>query len=278
MPPSTSRTCSSSRSNAASHGSLRNHHSFDYNHDQERTDIHSFDNLRSNTVTSATLDSYPFISDLPDTLLLDFDIQTSQDSFHPPTTVLDDFQQYDSIYADTLPSSFPDFETNALDSSNDAMDFSLFEFNDQPVSTDSPTSAQNYPFQQSFATLFQPCASDISNETPLINDQTIVQISSDPSTSPRPSPPTLSSTSVSRSATSTDGGGSRPRSPVLRSRVEKRQANTVAARRYRQKRQDHVAELEAALKAMQDERDSLRVRVGELEGETRVLNGLVSGS
>jgi len=62
------------------------------------------------------------------------------------------------------------------------------------------------------------------------------------------------------------------------SRVEKRKANTMAARRYRQKRLDRISELESALKATQLERDALKVQVAKLQGETHVLKDLVHGS
>jgi hypothetical protein len=59
------------------------------------------------------------------------------------------------------------------------------------------------------------------------------------------------------------------------SKIVKRQLNTQAARRYRQKRVDQVSSLEAALKAVQDERDALKVRVARLEGETDTLKKLL---
>ena len=66
-------------------------------------------------------------------------------------------------------------------------------------------------------------------------------------------------------------------SSVSSSRIEKRQANTLAARRYRKKRLDQVAELEAALKATQIERDALKVQVAKLQAETQILKDIVRG-
>ncbi len=63
--------------------------------------------------------------------------------------------------------------------------------------------------------------------------------------------------------------------PASSSRVEKRKANTLAARRYRQKRLDRVAELESALQETQLERDALKMQLAKLEGETSVLRDLV---
>jgi hypothetical protein len=61
------------------------------------------------------------------------------------------------------------------------------------------------------------------------------------------------------------------------SKIVKRQLNTQAARRYRRKRVDQVTSLEAALAAVQAERDALKVRVARLEGETDVLKRLLEG-
>ena len=64
-------------------------------------------------------------------------------------------------------------------------------------------------------------------------------------------------------------------SSVSRSRIEKRRANTLAARRYRQNRLDRLSELETALKETQLERDALKEQVARLQGETQVLRDLV---
>lgn len=64
-------------------------------------------------------------------------------------------------------------------------------------------------------------------------------------------------------------------SAVSTSRVEKRKANNLAARRYRQNRVQQVAELQSALKATELERDALKVQVAKLQGENLVLGDLV---
>jgi hypothetical protein len=56
-------------------------------------------------------------------------------------------------------------------------------------------------------------------------------------------------------------------------RIVKRTRNTLAARRYRQRRVDQMSDLEAALKETQAERDALKVRVARLEGELDALRG-----
>ncbi|KFY04127.1 hypothetical protein V491_09469 [Pseudogymnoascus sp. VKM F-3775] len=60
------------------------------------------------------------------------------------------------------------------------------------------------------------------------------------------------------------------------SAIRKRKLNTLAARRYRQKRVDQVTELETALKNTQRERDDLSVRVARLEGELGALRQMLN--
>ncbi|KAL4781356.1 hypothetical protein BJX76DRAFT_350228 [Aspergillus varians] len=59
------------------------------------------------------------------------------------------------------------------------------------------------------------------------------------------------------------------------SRISKRQLNTMAARRYRQRRLDQMAQLEEELAAVKRERDELKMRVSKLEGETEALRSMV---
>lgn len=59
------------------------------------------------------------------------------------------------------------------------------------------------------------------------------------------------------------------------SRVTKRRLNTLAARRYRQRRVDQVKNLEAELEKVKRERDELMLRVSKLEGETDILRSLL---
>ncbi|OGE46705.1 hypothetical protein PENARI_c118G11162 [Penicillium arizonense] len=54
-------------------------------------------------------------------------------------------------------------------------------------------------------------------------------------------------------------------------RASRRRLNTLAARRYRQRRVDRTHELEAELDAIKQERDALKMRVSKLEGEANVL-------
>lgn len=117
-------------------------------------------------------------------------------------------------------------------------------------------------------------ASSLDNLTAFNNDDTIVD---NPLAShPDPTPDPVSAGSKSNSSPkdiSSNPGSNSPSS----CRIEKRKANTLAARRYRQKRLDRVAELESALEATRLERDTLKVQVAKLQGETQVLRALVCG-
>jgi len=84
------------------------------------------------------------------------------------------------------------------------------------------------------------------------------------------------STPGSRSRSSPGDNKSRPVSGTeSSSRVEKRKANTIAARRYRQKRNDQVAELEAELVKTRLEKDAFKEQVLKLQGETEILKDLL---
>lgn len=61
-------------------------------------------------------------------------------------------------------------------------------------------------------------------------------------------------------------------------RVTKRQRNTEAARRYRQRKMDRVTELEDALEEIRKERDELKLKLARSEAEADVLRGMVRKS
>lgn len=58
--------------------------------------------------------------------------------------------------------------------------------------------------------------------------------------------------------------------------IEKRRRNTLAARRFRQKQQDRVVNLEAELSKVTKERDELKVLLARYQGETEALRKLVA--
>lgn len=57
-------------------------------------------------------------------------------------------------------------------------------------------------------------------------------------------------------------------------RENKRMRNTLAARKYRQKGRDRIAELEKALEEVTKERDEMKLRLAGMEGEMKVLREL----
>jgi hypothetical protein len=75
--------------------------------------------------------------------------------------------------------------------------------------------------------------------------------------------------SKNSSPVSTQGSSASP------SKIKKRTLNTLAARRYRQRRVDQVSGLETALKETETERDELKLKVARLEAEVEVLRSLV---
>lgn len=85
---------------------------------------------------------------------------------------------------------------------------------------------------------------------------------------PPPPPPQPSSSSRKRRAEAED--------PDEESVVAlKRQRNTMAARRYRQKRLDRISELEDAVGQLTSERDELRLKLARQEAETAALRDVL---
>jgi hypothetical protein len=62
-----------------------------------------------------------------------------------------------------------------------------------------------------------------------------------------------------------------PTPPNDADRALKRRKNTLAARKYRQKRVDRIKELEGAVDELTKERDELRLRLARQEAETAAL-------
>ena len=69
------------------------------------------------------------------------------------------------------------------------------------------------------------------------------------------------------------GGGAEE---TVSEQVVKRQRNTMAARKYRQKRLDQVADLEKALGDVTDERDELRLKLARREAEVDALREMLA--
>jgi predicted RNase H-like nuclease (RuvC/YqgF family) len=58
----------------------------------------------------------------------------------------------------------------------------------------------------------------------------------------------------------------------------RRQRNSAAARKYRQKRLDRIEELEQALQKTQTERDELKMQVARWKGKAEALQSLMARS
>lgn len=133
----------------------------------------------------------------------------------------------------------------------------------------------------------------ITQEQPLlaVNSTSIEQSST--STSSTPNPTTTNTTNKSPSSTSIPGistfslhpspastSSSRKRKSSSDEDEDsavtlKRQRNTLAARKYRQKRLDRISELEEALAAMKNERDDMRLQLARREAEVDALREML---
>ncbi|UPK90470.1 hypothetical protein LCI18_001405 [Fusarium solani-melongenae] len=143
----------------------------------------------------------------------------------------------------------------------------------------------------------------LSQEPPLINITNTLQ---QPTSSPPLAPPTTTTTTSaaatttptsnnkspsipgtstfslhpSPAASSSSGSSSHKRksSPEDESDAValKRQRNTLAARKYRQKRLDRISELEEALAAMTSERDDMRLQLARREAQVDALREMLS--
>ncbi|CEI67683.1 unnamed protein product [Fusarium venenatum] len=60
-----------------------------------------------------------------------------------------------------------------------------------------------------------------------------------------------------------------------RALIHKRQRNTVAARKYRQKKMDRIAELEQALEAVKEEKNDLELQLAKKDAEVNFLRGML---
>ncbi|QSS57487.1 bZIP family transcription factor [Histoplasma capsulatum var. duboisii H88] len=95
----------------------------------------------------------------------------------------------------------------------------------------------------------------------------ITRAGPDPTTNSRQSSPPSTRTSRSPTAVTT----ATPADHV----ADKRRRNTLAARRFRQKQHDRVAELERALESVCKERDELKMQAARWEGEVVALRGML---
>ncbi|KAF2724127.1 hypothetical protein K431DRAFT_282396 [Polychaeton citri CBS 116435] len=124
-----------------------------------------------------------------------------------------------------------------------------------------------------FVTISKPTPSVSSpQQTPTFTPGLTVRDSPSTASLDSFSPPAISTAGPVSACTST-APASAEQGPDSRKR--KRERNTEAARRYRQRRLDQVSELQEQLDAMAKERDALRLKLIRAEAETEVLRGLV---
>lgn len=134
----------------------------------------------------------------------------------------------------------------------------------------------------------------LTQEQPLltINSTTPIEQPTSTSSTPLPPPTTTNKSPTSRSSipgtstfslhpspSSSSSSSSRKRksSPEEEDSAVtlKRQRNTLAARKYRQKRLDRISELEEALAAMTNERDDMRLQLARREAEVDALREML---
>lgn len=201
------------------------------------------------------------------------DSSSSDFCFEPSGELLDLLPgQYDTY-------DFANLDTSAIYQSLD-WDASVGGVLDGAVLPDMNTVGQGLDIGEDF----------LSQESPLVNIN-ILQQQQQPSSPPLAPPTTSNSKSPSIPGTSTfslhpspaassSSGSSHKRksSPEDESAsvALKRQRNTLAARKYRQKRLDRISELEAALAAMTSERDDMRLQLARSEAQNDALREMMS--
>lgn len=177
---------------------------------------------------------------------------------------------FDPALIDSLPDSIPDFWLVPPPRAN---------------TTDAPQQQQEHEIQHSH----QQHQQHQHLETLTLNPAPLQQPSSSSNTltPTTAAPPDLPNSRASSPSSDSPGGGGGSSSRAGAGRtskrdvvedpdvVVKRQRNTIAARKYRQKRLDRIQELEDALKAMTGERDDLRLRLARQEAETAALREMM---
>jgi hypothetical protein len=88
-------------------------------------------------------------------------------------------------------------------------------------------------------------------------------------------PPSATSTPSNNSGGTAQGSNSRPPAHEDDEAALKRHRNTLAARKYRQKRLDRIKELEDALEEVTRERDELRIKLARQEAQNEALMSML---
>lgn len=128
-----------------------------------------------------------------------------------------------------------------------------------------------------FASLghFNPQHLDTSPDPPsIISTSHTTDLLDFPPTTTGASPPSTSSTPSNASNPRSGSGGFRqPKEED--DAAAKRHRNTLAARKYRQKRLDRIKELEEALDEVTRERDDLRIKFARQEAQNEALKSMM---
>lgn len=171
---------------------------------------------------------------------------------------------FDPALIDALPDSIPDFwlvpppRANTTDAPQDHQDQQQQQLESQQQQQLTLNPAPSHSSQP-------PSSSAIPLDTPTT---TTDPISHSRASSPSSASPPGRASGAGRASTSKRDA----EDPDV---VVKRQRNTIAARKYRQKRLDRIQELEDALKAMTGERDDLRLNLARQEAETAALREMM---
>ena len=144
-----------------------------------------------------------------------------------------------------------------------ALDTQLLDVGDGFLTPEQPLNINSAPIEQPSTT------STSSTPHPTTTTTTTTNKSPIPGTSTfslHPSPSSSSGSSLKRKSSPEDEDANV---------TLKRQRNTLAARKYRQKRLDRISELEAALAAMTNERDDIRLQLARREAEVDALREML---
>lgn len=180
---------------------------------------------------------------------------------------------FDPALIDALPESIPDFwlvpppSTNTTDASQPQQHPHQQEQHQSHQQLESLTlnpSPHPHPSASSSSVLDPSTTTSTTTAEPLSHSR-----ASSPSSASSPPGKTSSRAGAGRATTSTKRDAEDP------DVVVKRQRNTIAARKYRQKRLDRIQELEDALKAVTGERDELKLRLARQEAETAALREMM---
>lgn len=171
---------------------------------------------------------------------------------------------FDPALIDALPDSIPDFwlvpppRANTTDAPQDHQDHQEHQSQQQQQQQ------QQLTLNPAPSQSLQPPSSSLP-----LDPSTTEPIPNSRASSPSSASPPGRASGAGRATTSSKRDAEDP------DVVVKRQRNTIAARKYRQKRLDRIQELEDALKAMTGERDDLKLKLARQEAETAALREMM---